>query len=700
MANGNIEVAKAFVTIVPSMEGSQATITKELTGVTTEASEKAGSESGSKFGEKFAAGIKGATAAIGTAMAAATGAAVATGKAFVDAANDVSSMGDAIGDNAAKLMLDTQSYQEWDFVLQRAGSSIDAMKTSMKTLAISATEGKDAFAELGITEEQLASMNQAELFEATVKSLQNVTDEQTRMTLASQLLGKGATELGAVFSMTNEELDASKQKMYELGAYMDEDAIAASDNYQDTMLDMQDALKGLKISMMTDFLPGVTSVMDGLAKVFSGNGGIDEIKEGLSSVISNLSAKAPEFFSLAETLIMSLLEGFGPMLPSLATTIFNVLNQGLLTVVTMLPQLLPAIETGIQALLSSLFQCLPIITQNLLTLVTDLVVWLASGDNITTFINGIIELVSMISDQISQVLPVILPAIVELINQLSLALSSPENIQTILMAVLEVAGAIFMALVNCVPVLIDFVIGLFDDIGTRLGDFLSWIVPIVAQGLETAVNKVKEWLNAAKTFLSNIGANIRSGVVNFITNIKLKITSWISGVVSKIKEFGTNIINTIKELPSKVISIGKNLVEGLWNGINDKISWVKNKISGMGSQITSAIKKVFGIASPSKLWRDQVGSMLALGLGEGFMSSMDDVEEDMTAKLDKMTGSMTAEVSAYGAGGASVVGDTNYNGGNVTINVYGAEGQDVNELAQIIAQKLDEMTRRKELVYG
>ena len=37
MANGNIEVAKAFVTIVPSMEGSQATITKELTGVTNEA---------------------------------------------------------------------------------------------------------------------------------------------------------------------------------------------------------------------------------------------------------------------------------------------------------------------------------------------------------------------------------------------------------------------------------------------------------------------------------------------------------------------------------------------------------------------------------------------------------------------------------------------------------------------------------------
>ena len=62
MANGNIEVAKAFVTIVPSMEGSQATITKELTGVTSEASEKAGSEGGAKFGEKFAGALKGAGA--------------------------------------------------------------------------------------------------------------------------------------------------------------------------------------------------------------------------------------------------------------------------------------------------------------------------------------------------------------------------------------------------------------------------------------------------------------------------------------------------------------------------------------------------------------------------------------------------------------------------------------------------------------
>ena len=120
----------------------------------------------------------------------------------------------------------------------------------------------------------------------------------------------------------------------------------------------------------------------------------------------------------------------------------------------------------------------------------------------------------------------------------------------------------------------------------------------------------------------------------------------------------------------------------------------------MGSQITSAIKSVFGIASPSKVFAE-VGDFLAQGLGVGFESGMDDVESDMVDSMEGLTGNMTAEVSAYGAQGAAMLGNNStYNGGAITINVYGAEGQDVNSLADVIAVRLEEMTTRKAAVYG
>lgn len=657
MANGeHIEVAKAYITIIPSLEGSQKTISQEMNAATEPAAKEAGEKSGKSFGESLAKGLKTTTAVIAGALTAATGAAVATGKAFIGAANDVSSMGDAIGDSAAKMGVSTKFYQEYDFVLQRAGSSIDSLKTSMKTLANAAVNGSDAFAQLGISQEEVASLNQEQLFERTVTALQEVDDTVTRTALASKLLGKGATELGGIFDMTADEVAATKQEMYDLGAYMDEDAIAASDNYQDTMLNMQDSVKGLKISMMKDFLPGVTSVMDGLSKVFSGRGGVEEIQTGLKSVISNVTAMAPQFFSLAQTLIISLLEGFGPMLPQLATTIFSVINQALVTVVTMLPQLLPAITSGISSIMQSLFECLPIITSSLFQLIGDLVTWLSDTTNIEAFVNGIVALTGQVASQMAEILPVLLPAIVRIIGTVANTLMSPQNISTLVKAVLQIASAIFVALVNCVPELINFVIGIFTNI---------------------------------KGYVTQFGGD-------FLKNA----TKWIADVIVKVAQFSKSVVDKVKGLPGELLNIGKNLVTGLWNGISDKLSWVTNKIKNMGSSITSAIKKVFGIHSPSKVWRQQIGQNLGLSIGLGFSDVMNDVKDDMAEEMNGLTGNMTTEVTSNTGSLTSGATTTNYNGGPININVYGAEGQSVDAIAEAVAYKLEDITRRTREVFA
>ena len=131
MANGeHIEVAKAYVTIVPSLEGSQKTISEELGVATSEAAKSAGEQSGADFSNALATGIKASAAVVAAAVAAVTAAAVATGKAFIEAANDVSEWGNTVDKESQKMNMSAQGYQEWAFILEHAGASIEGMKTS------------------------------------------------------------------------------------------------------------------------------------------------------------------------------------------------------------------------------------------------------------------------------------------------------------------------------------------------------------------------------------------------------------------------------------------------------------------------------------------------------------------------------------------------------------------------------------------
>ena len=657
MADGEkINIAKAYIEVIPSLEGSQKTLATEMGAVAEPAAKEAGEKSGKGFGESLAKGIKTTSAIIAGALTAATGAAVATGKAFLDTANSVSSMGDAIGDSAAKMGVSTRFYQEYDFLLQRAGSSIDSLKTSMKTLANAAVNGSDAFEQLGISQEEVASLNQEQLFERTVTALQGVDDTVTRTALASKLLGKGATELGGIFDMTADEVAATKQEMYDLGVYMDEDMISASDNYQDTMLNMQDSVKGLKISMIKDFLPGITSVMDGLSKVFSGRGGVEEIKTGLTSVITNITSMAPQFFTLAGVIIQSLLDGFAPMLPQLVASLFGFIQQGLLTLATLMPQLTPVLTEGLKGISSALLTCLPVLVQGLLVMVTELANWLTEDGNVEAFVNSAIEVASQIAMAAGDLINVLLPAIVKIIGAVAKALVEPKNLQTILSSALYVVGAVAMGIINAIPELLKALGQVFTSIAKSNLDFMS---------------------------------SVLSG-----------LKSWFSSVVSNVKSLGSSVISSLKSLPSQALQAGKDLIQGLINGVKQMASKAVNSVKDVGRSLVSGIKSVLRIGSPSKVFK-QIGAWTAEGFGIGYEDEMDNVQADMLGSMDNLTGNMTATVTANSSGDMFGAGNTTtYNGGNISINVYGAEGQSVDALADVIAYKLEEMTRRQAQVWA
>ena len=153
-----MEVARAIVTIVPSMEGSQREMTNQLTSAGEEAGEKAGKQSGSKFTGGFGSAVKNGAKVIATAVTAAVAGTGALVKGIYDAASATAAYGDNIDKMSQKIGLSTDAYQEWDFIAQHRGTSRESLKTSMVPLSTAAANGSDAFQTLGISAEDAQSM--------------------------------------------------------------------------------------------------------------------------------------------------------------------------------------------------------------------------------------------------------------------------------------------------------------------------------------------------------------------------------------------------------------------------------------------------------------------------------------------------------------------------------------------------------------
>lgn len=184
------------------------------------------------------------------------------------------------------------------------------------------------------------------------------------------------------------------------------------------------------------------------------------------------------------------------------------------------------------------------------------------------------------------------------------------------------------------------------------GKIWEWLVNVV--------NKIAEWgqnaWNTATTWVSN---TINS-IIDWFKQLPGRIWEWLTNTINNIINWGkdmankgktaaldlvNNIINTITELPGKVLDIGKNIVEGLWNGITGMGSWLKNKISSFASGIIDGFKSTFGIHSPSRVMNKEIGKYLALGLGEGFNENIRSVYSKMKSAVDFETQRLSASLS-------------------------------------------------------
>lgn len=111
---------------------------------------------------------------------------------------------------------------------------------------------------------------------------------------------------------------------------------------------------------------------------------------------------------------------------------------------------------------------------------------------------------------------------------------------------------------------------------------------------------------------------------------------WLN-MFTKAQEEGPKFIDKVKEaisqLPDKLKEIGKNAIEGLFNGMKEKFEHLKSTISNFANGIKDGFQKALNIHSPSKVMRDEVGKYIALGIEEGFTRNMNMALGNMNSNL-------------------------------------------------------------------
>lgn len=229
----------------------------------------------------------------------------------------------------------------------------------------------------------------------------------------------------------------------------------------------------------------------------------------------------------------------------------------------------------------------------------------------------------------------------------------------------------------------------FRNIVDKIVTFFKELPGKIWDAIVGAVTKIAEWGEQMRTKAITAAQTLISNYVTFMMQLPGKIWDAIVGAIAKIGEWGSrmrakaveaasnvvsSIVNGMAGLPGKMLSIGGDVVRGLWDGIGNKVTWLKNKISGFVGDVTGWLKKFFKIGSPSRLIADEVGQWLPPGVVAGAEKALGKAKKGMLSVGRELVGAMdisklnVPEISgngiafAAGAGGGQVVNNTyNFN---------------------------------------
>ena len=242
-------------------------------------------------------------------------------------------------------------------------------------------------------------------------------------------------------------------------------------------------------------------------------------------------------------------------------------------------------------------------------LMDNLIVAILGDKDGTGLLNQLIPAVQRAVEGLSKFIQAAIPA---------LAGQLPTLIQTFLPVIIQSAVALVSSLIQALPGVISTLVAMLPDI---IDMVINGIIDALATAVPVLVAQMPQMVKAIASGLIKAAGTLVTAGGRLIELLATAITNKISSLASKAASFAKKIPEGIKKGLGDLKSAGANLIEGLWGGIKAKFDSVVNKVKALAAKLPTAVKKVLGIASPSKVFRDQIGKNIPLGIAVGIEKS-------------------------------------------------------------------------------
>ena len=367
--------------------------------------------------------------------------------------------------------------------------------------------------------------------------------------------------------------------------------------------------------------------------------------EDIDGSMGNLSDAVKTMLSNIQPAIKNLVKNFVSFLPEILSfggQIVSSIAQGILT---SLPNLMTTATTLFQNLTTYLRANLPIMIQNGLQALLSFATGLRSS--VGTLVDNGIQMLKSLADGIVAALPDLISQVPLIVSQFARTIS--DNMPKILQAGFEIIFTLISGLIQNIPTLIANVPQIINAIWDTI----------------VAVN----WLQLGATIIKGLG----NGIVSMVGQAREAAQGGLKGA-----------IEWIKSLPGQAIQWGKDMIGGFISGIRSMIGAVADAAKNVADTIFGWLHFSRPDMGPLRQYEQWMPHFMS-GLAKGIDQNVWRVED----ALSTLTSGMTMTINAPDSSAAAAVGNTSYQN-SININVYAQEGQNAREIAENVADIINQ----------